>query len=81
MVWPSVHVEHLALAGRARGTYLYRKENWLTSDHPLVLLKHTTINLGSAGQGLNLAENGESAVFCCVHFFGIMVGGGVLRHH
>ena len=42
---------------------------------PIVLLKHTTINLGSAGQGLNLAGNGELAAFCFVHFFGIMAGG------
>ena len=42
--------------------------------HPLVLLKHTTINLGSAGWGLNRAGDGESAAFCCVHFFVIMAG-------
>ncbi len=43
---------------------------------PLVFLKHTTNNLRSAGRGLNLAGKGESAAFCCVHFFGIMAGGG-----
>ena len=42
----------------------------------LLLLKHTTINLGLAGWGLNLAGNGELAAFCSVHFFGIMAGKG-----
>ena len=49
--------------------------------HSLILLKHTTINLGLARWGLNCAGDGESAAFCCVHFFVIMAGRGVLRHH
>ena len=39
---------------------------------PLVHLKHTTINLGSAGWGRNRAGDGEVAAFCGVHIFGIL---------
>ena len=48
---------------------------------PLSLHKNTTINLGSARLGLNRPGNGEAVAFCGVHFFGIMAGGGILRHH
>ena len=48
---------------------------------PLSLHKITTIKLGSARLGLNLPGKGEAVLFCGVHFFGIMAGGGILRHH
>ncbi len=40
-----------------------------------------TINLGLARLGLNLPGNGEAVAFCGVHFFGIIAGGGIVRHH
>jgi hypothetical protein len=42
---------------------------------PLVHLKHTTINLGSAGWGRNRPGDGEVAAFFGVHIFGILAGG------
>ena len=48
---------------------------------PLPLHKNTTIKLGSAWLGLNLPGKGEAVLFCGVHFFEIMAGGGILRHH
>ena len=48
---------------------------------PLSLHNNTTINLGSARLGLNLSGNGEAVAFCGVHFFLIMPGGEILRHH
>ncbi len=48
---------------------------------PLSLHNNTTINLGSARLGLNLPGNGEAVAFCGVHFFLIMAGGEILRHH
>ncbi len=49
--------------------------------HPLIHLKHTTINLGLAGWGRNWPGDGEVAAFCGVHFFGILAGGFFLWHH
>jgi len=48
---------------------------------PLSLHNNTTINLGSARLGLNLPGNREAVAFRGVHFFLIMAGGEILRHH
>jgi len=47
----------------------------------LSLHNNTTINLGSARLGLNLPGNGEAVASCGVHFFLIMAGREILRHH
>ena len=48
---------------------------------PLSFHNNTTINLGSDRLGLNLPGKREAVVFCGVHFFLIMAGGEILRHH
>jgi hypothetical protein len=40
---------------------------------------HNQLGLGLVGA--DWPGNGGAAEFCDVHFFGIMAGGGVLRHH
>ena len=62
--------EYLTLGGGRRHGQL------VTGLRPLVHHKNTTINLGLARWGLNRPGNGGAAVFCDVHFFGIMAGGG-----
>ncbi len=38
VVWPQVHVQHLALAGRARSMYSYSTEMWLTTGNSMRFL-------------------------------------------
>jgi hypothetical protein len=47
----------------------------ISMGSPALHLKHTTINLGSAGWGRNKPGDGEVAAFCGVHFFGVLAGG------